>query len=327
MAWRPPRLAGKGPGMLTEAGLSGPALLPTNGGRRPPLMARRPGLERSAALPRLAGAPGGMARFAARDKGPRVRGVMQARAPGGLRGFAPEPGASLEAPRLAPGQAAPVITQTAEAFLTTAEGGTTGKDQGEGMLHLLVRVCHPRARGQPSQAGRELLLVGPPGKLALAAGLHPATEQRALGFTQPAPRPEEQPIIILARVIDALRSRPACPRAGRQLNPGVPSRLVTGQAARFIGEHDAHAPPGDGGHRCLEAWALTILPGVPESRSDAPDVGRGPASGKGALDKRVLVLAARVMLVHLLPRRLADGDVSLWLIMMRRDLLMGVCGH
>src|ERR671932_1289311 len=70
--------------------LIGHELLPTHVGRIPPLVDRRPGLERPAALPRLAGAPVGMALFAPIDKGPRIRGVMQDLAQGGLRGFAPE---------------------------------------------------------------------------------------------------------------------------------------------------------------------------------------------------------------------------------------------
>ena len=77
----------------------------------------------------------------------------------------------------------------------------------------------------------------------------------------------------------------------------------------------------------MEAWALTILAGVPEIRIDDPDAGRGPASVKGALYKRVLILASLVMLVHLLQGRLADGDIGIVLIMTRRDLLMDGCSH
>jgi len=56
---------------------------------------------------------------------------MQDLAQGGLRGFAPEQLACMEAPMLTPGQAYPVITHTAEDFLAAAEGHKTGKDQVE----------------------------------------------------------------------------------------------------------------------------------------------------------------------------------------------------
>jgi hypothetical protein len=65
---------------------------------------------------------------------------MQDLAQGGLRRFAPEQLARMESPMRAPWQAYPVITQTAEDFLATAEGRKAGKDQLQGMLDLLVRI-------------------------------------------------------------------------------------------------------------------------------------------------------------------------------------------
>ena len=92
----------------------------------------------------------------------------------------------MESPRLAPGQAYPVITPTAEDLLATAEGRQVGQDQVERMLDLVVRRFDPRAVRSPYQAGGEMLAVGALPQLTLAPCLHPETQQRPLGFTAEA---------------------------------------------------------------------------------------------------------------------------------------------
>src|SRR5215471_7379607 len=145
LAWGASGLLRKGAGVICEPGLVSEELVPMNVRRIDALVHRRPRLERPSALPRPARTPVGMPPFAPMDKGARIRRVMQDLAQGGLRRFAPEQLARMESPMLAPWQAYPVITQTAEDFLATAEGRKAGKDQVESMLDLLVRIFDHRA--------------------------------------------------------------------------------------------------------------------------------------------------------------------------------------
>jgi len=80
-----------------------------------------------------------------------------------------------------------------------------------------------------------------------------------LGFTEEATSSQEQPIIILARVIDALGIRQEGPHDRGEIDEGIPIRVVARQATRLVRENDPDTPERDGGHQFLKAGALTIL--------------------------------------------------------------------
>ena len=90
-----------------------------------------------------------MAPFTPVDKGPRIGRIMQDLDECRLCWFAPEQVPRMESPMLASWQQNPIIAQTAEDFLTTAECDKAGKNEVEGMVHLLVWVFDHLALGQP----------------------------------------------------------------------------------------------------------------------------------------------------------------------------------
>src|SRR4051812_7936884 len=135
-----------------------------------------------------------------------------------------------------------------------------------------------------------------------------------------AAQPEQEPVVVLARVVDPVGVADESADDRRQVEEGVPVGVVARQPTGLVGEDDADVPQGDRGDQLLEAPALPILAGLPLVRVDDVDLRRPPAQGEGTLDEGILVLLALTVLVHLPGAGLADVDVSPALPVLGRDL-------
>jgi hypothetical protein len=85
-----------------------------------------------------------------------------------------------------------------------AELDELGEDQPHHGLGLLVGVQRRLARGAAHIAGRQRDGQLPPPCLGLPAGQHPLLEQVQLGLAHRPLQPQQQPVVVVHRVVDAI---------------------------------------------------------------------------------------------------------------------------
>jgi hypothetical protein len=85
-----------------------------------------------------------------------------------------------------------------------AELGELGEDQPHHRLDLLVGVQGRLTRGAAHRAGRQRDGQLSPPCLGLLAGQHPLLEQVQLGLAHRSLQPQQQPVVVVDRVVDAV---------------------------------------------------------------------------------------------------------------------------
>jgi hypothetical protein len=97
-----------------------------------------------------------------------------------------------------------VVDQPAQHPMQGAKLGELGEDQPHHGLDLLVRIQGCLARGAAHIADRQRDGQLPPPRLGLLAGQHPLLEQVQLGLAHRSLQPQQQPVVELHRVVDAV---------------------------------------------------------------------------------------------------------------------------
>jgi hypothetical protein len=133
------------------------------------------------------------------------------------RGRLPAGHAGNWSARLAPGQPKTVITQAAQDLLATPHLRAQAAHQGDGVLHLLIRVFHHTPIRQALQSGRELLPLRAALDLPQPPRRHPQAEDVQFGVAQHTPQAQEQPVVVVAWIVDPIRSGDQGTRHGSQV--------------------------------------------------------------------------------------------------------------
>lgn len=80
-----------------------------------------------------------------------------------------------------------------------------------------------------------------------------------LCFAEKPSQTEQETIIVIARIVDALGICNEGADDGCQIQQGIPIGIVAGEAARFIRQDQTNFPKRNSGNQTLESRTLTIL--------------------------------------------------------------------
>ena len=195
------------------------------------------------------------------------------------------------------------------------------EDQAQRLLDLLVGIEDDLAGGVVDQPGGrpEAELAGS-GLLQLAPQ-QPRPDPVQLGFAHGALDPQEQAVVVLSRIIDAVLVDDEGVGQATDLDEAIPVAAGTGQARGFQAQDGADAAETDLGHQVLEAVATEGGgPGVSLVLVDDLDVFLGPSELVGASRQVVLAGGAGEYVAHLHGGRLPDVDQGLAVEMLGPDL-------
>ena len=143
-------------------------------------------------------------------------------------------------------------------------------------------------------------------------------EQRQLHLAHRALHAQQQPIVWMAWVVDAVLVNDQRADQAAELEQRVPIAAVARQPRSLDRDHGADPALADRGEQLLEARASDPGTGAAEIIVDHLD--RGPAKRTGAVDQTILPAPALVIVEHLVGRRLADIDKGTAREVLRRDL-------
>jgi hypothetical protein len=117
-----------------------------------------------------------------------------------------------------------------------------------------------------------------------------------LGFAHHPRQPQEQTIMIAARVVELFAVGNQGAEYGAQLDQSIPIAIVTGKSRGVQADHETDAREPDLGDQLLKAQALLGRgPALAEIIIDNLDPFPGPAQGHRAVHQPVLQLRALAM--------------------------------
>src|SRR5215813_6407126 len=120
-----------------------------------------------------------------------------------------------------------------------ASPGKRGKHEPHGILDLLVRIEHEAALGVVHQSDRGWQTEVTAARLVADASLQPGAEDMELGFGHRAFEPEDESIVKVGWIIEAVLVQNErlgqCP----EFEQSVPVRRIAGQARDFQAHHNA----------------------------------------------------------------------------------------
>src|SRR5437867_209474 len=112
-----------------------------------------------------------------------------------------------------------------------------------------------------------------------------------LGLTEHAAEPEQQAVVVVTGVVDAVSIGDQGPNKSCEIEQDIPVGVAS-KAARFVGQHQANATKGDLGDQFLETSALGVKTGVGLVTINDVNPLRDPAQGVRAGDQSILVVLA-----------------------------------
>ena len=189
--------------------------------------------------------------------------------------------------------------------------------------HLGVRVEHhpvERVVDEPDRQGRlQLTAPGLVQQAAQQAGL----EDVQLCLRHGPLEPEQEPVVELGRIVDAILVEDQRVGQGADLEQPVPVRRVARQPRHFQPEHDPAPPQADLGDQTPEPLAVGGGARQAEIAVDHHDAFGPPAQGDRSLAQGVLPGRAFGILEHLAHGRLAHIQISVPAQVVGTDLLVG----
>ena len=157
--------------------------------------------------------------------------------------------------------------------------------------------------------------------LLLLAPQQPRPNPVQLGFAHGAFDPQEQAVIVLSGIINAILVDDEGIRQATDLDEAIPVAAGTCQARRLETEHGTDVAETDLGHQVLEAVATDGGgPGVALVLVDDLDVLLGPTESVGGSCQVVLASGAGDVVAHLHGGRLPDIDQGVAVEMLGADL-------
>src|SRR5450756_1512637 len=203
-----------------------------------------------------------------------------------------------------------LLAEAAHGARGRAAAAEGGEERAQRLLHLEVRIEDDASGGVVDETYGQLQL-----KLA-AAGLGALAAEQAgaqhvqLGFAHGALEPEEQAIVEVGGVVEAVlvEDQRAC--EGADLQEAVPVRRAAGKARDLEAEHHPDLAEAHGGDQLLEAFAVTVGAGEALVAVDDHDPLPRQAQSDRALAQGVLALRALAVLEDLPERALADVEIG-----------------
>ena len=210
---------------------------------------------------------------------------------------------------VAVGQGDAVVDQVAQHAVDAAAALEDVEDEPDGVADPLVGVEHHLARGALEVAARQVEPELTPLGLVPAPLLEPGAHDVQLGLAHRALEPEQQPVVVERRVVDAVAVGDQRAGEGADLEQLVPVAAGPGEPRHLEPEHQADVAEPDLGHQALEARpALGRGAGAAEVVVDDADARPRPAQPAGPLGEPVLQRRGLAVLLELLQRGLADVD-------------------
>ena len=165
--------------------------------------------------------------------------------------------------------------------------GPGGAGAGEDGEHVPQRVLHAGVRVQHDFAGRVVDQADGQGHGQFAAaGLgqlsaaEPGPDEVQFGLAHGALQPEQQPVVEIAGVVDAVLVADQCAGQGADLQQPVPVGVVPGQPGNLQAQHDAGVAHADLGDQPLEPFPVGgRRPGLALVGVDGDDLFGRPAQG------------------------------------------------
>ena len=189
------------------------------------------------------------------------------------------------------------------------------------MLDLLIGIEDDLAGGVVGQPGGqpEAELTGP--GLLQFAPQQPRSEPVQLGFAHRALDPQEESVVVLSRIINAVLVDDEGIGQATDLDETIPVAAGPRQPRGFQAQDGAGAAESNLGHQVLEAVAAEGGgPGVPLILVDDLDAFPGPSQTVGGSRQVILAGGAGDVVAHLHGARLADIDQGLAVEMLGTDL-------
>ncbi len=173
----------------------------------------------------------------------------------------------MEAAGLVARQQQAVALAVAQHLLAGAQLGKGGEDAGDDLAYLHVGVQRHTPIREPDQAGRQMLHVGAALHLAQAPRIQALAQQIEFGFRHGPFEPEQEPVVIQPRVVDALDVGDERAPERRQVEQMLPVGVVARQPRNLPAEDDPDVPEGhlarEGGKRVASGRAGARLAQVP----------------------------------------------------------------
>ena len=178
-------------------------------------------------------------------------------------------------------------------------------------LDGLVRIQHHLARGVIDQAHRQRHFQLAAAGLRQLAADESRSQHMQLSFRHRPLHAQQQPVIELRGVINAVLVQDQGVGQSADLEKAVPVRGAAGQPADLETEHHADLAHADGGHQALEAGPIGVCTGLAQVGVDNHHLLRLPPECHRPLAQRVLAFGRLGVLQHLAERGLADIQVCL----------------
>src|SRR3954451_5765200 len=137
------------------------------------------------------------------------------------------------------------------------------------------------------------------------------TDLMQFGFAHDPRQAEQQPIVVGARIVEALAIGEDHAEQRAQFKQLMPIAVVARQPRGIEAEHQPGIAQPYLGNQPLKAMALgTCRPRLAEILVDDADALTRPTEPDGAVDKTILKLGAFLVLAHLVNRGLAHIDIG-----------------
>ena len=191
------------------------------------------------------------------------------------------------------------------------------KHQGEGMPHALVRrQADPLGRRIAIKAYRQQSQQLAPAGFIEPPALQPRPNLIELDFGDGAPEPQQQAVVEVAGIVDAVLIGDERVEGGGQFQQLIPIQIVARQARDLQAEDQAHLAQRQHRQQALVAGPIVAV-GAGEAQIviDHHTARRGPTQGMRPLHQLILAVSAFVVLRQLPQRRLANVDHRLALLM------------
>ncbi len=133
-----------------------------------------------------------------------------------------------------------VVSQEAQHRVDRAQPLEQVKDQADHRLDLLIRIQDHLTRGAAHETGGQRHGQLSPPRLGQPPRPHPLFNQVQLGLADRPLQPQQEPVIVVGRVVYPVRIGQQGPRQGTQLKELVRFPATARQPGHLDAQHDAH---------------------------------------------------------------------------------------
>ena len=196
--------------------------------------------------------------------------------------------------------------------------GELGEDERDRLRNAPIRILLDAVVADPHVADGDRHEQLAAARLLLQGFERALAQHRQLHLAHGALHAEQQAIVGMARIVDAVLVDDQRADETAELQQRVPVAAVAGEPRRLDRDHGADASLADGGQQLLEAGPRDAAAGAAEIVIDDGDI--APAELPRAIGKTVLAALALQIVGDLIGGRLTDVDDGLTGEVLRRDL-------